>query len=468
MRPHLCLAAALVTLLAGRAASANGRYPAASMVAFDPHDATHLVVSATFGLLESHDGGKTYAWRCESALEVGGQQDLMAAVTASGATVTAKFDGVATSADGCSFYFPPELMGRNIGDLSLSPSEPHALLAFYLDSRPDGGFDSQIVRSDDDGHTWAQWGSPLATDLLPLTIDIAPSDASRVYVSARLDGNGNYASALLRSTDGGRSFVRADIPETAQHHLAYIAAVHPTNPDRLYLRVFDAAGTRVWMSDDGGITFRKVFAGSDQLYGFAVSPDGQSVAFGGPGDGVWSGSSDGTSFTRRSDVLPTCLGWGTGGLFACADQNTEAFSIGLSRDLGATFETILRFETLCGQTGCGPSTDCGERCPKNWQIVGPAVGATCGLDAGVGDAAGTDDAADTTPDQDASSDVPPPADARSEGAPPRDVVTVEVSGGGCALRPLPQRGISISAELLALVSIARLCRRRRDQFLTIT
>jgi hypothetical protein len=459
---------ALVTavLALGPAARANGRYPAASLVVFDPGDAAHLVVSATFGLLESRDGGKTFAWRCESALGVGGQQDLMTAITASGATVTAKFDGMATSRDGCSIDFPPELMGRNIGDLSLSANEPHALLAFYLDSRPDGGFDSQIVRSEDDGRTWAQWGSPLATDLLPLTIDIAPSDASRVYLSARLDMKGDFASVLLRSTDGGRSFVRADIPETAQHHLAYIAAVDPTRADRVYVRVFDAIGTRLWMSDDGGVTFRKMFTGSDQLYGFAVSPDGQNVAFGGPGDGIWVGSSDGTNLARRSDILPTCLGWGSGGLFACADQKTEPFSIGLSHDLGVTFETVLRFETLCGQTACASETICGQKCPGDWQIVGPAVGATCGVDAGLPDAA---DASDTSPVRDASLDVAAPVDAGSAGAPPREGAGVEASGGGCALRPLPQRGNSSPEELLLfLLSILGLRRRRRDQFLTIT
>ena len=161
----MILATAVLAL--GPAARANGRYPAANLVVFDPNDARHLVVSVTFGLLESYDGGKNFAWRCESALGVGGQQDLMVAITASGATVTAKFDGMATSTDGCSFFFPPELMGRNVGDLSLRRSEPHGLLAFYLDSLPQGGFDSQIVRSDDDGRSWAQLGPPLATELLP-------------------------------------------------------------------------------------------------------------------------------------------------------------------------------------------------------------------------------------------------------------------------------------------------------------
>jgi hypothetical protein len=197
-----------------------------------------------------------------------------------------------------------------------------------------------------------------------------------------------------------------------------------------------------------------------------VSPGGDAVAFGGPGDGLWAGPPDGTNFTRRSDIQPTCLGFSADGLFACADQNTAPFSIGFSRDLGATFENVLRFESLCGQTACGPDTDCGKTCPGDWQIVGPAVGATCGVDAGVPDAASVSDA---RPTEDTSFDAPRPmVDARSEAAPPQGSVAVDASGGGCTLRPLPRRGNSVPVELVILLSVAGRCRRRRDQFLTIT
>ena len=103
----------------------------------------------------------------------------MVAITADGSTVSTRVDGIVRSKDGCSFAAPPELAGRNMNDLALRPSAPHGLFAFYVDSRIDGGFDSQIVGSDDDGASWAPVGPPLAADLLPLTIDVAPSDASR-------------------------------------------------------------------------------------------------------------------------------------------------------------------------------------------------------------------------------------------------------------------------------------------------
>ena len=460
----VALAAAAAVFVVGGGARANGRYPAASLVVFDPNDANHFVMSATIGLLESRDGGTSFRWRCESVLGAPGPQDLMTAITATGATVTAKFDGVVTSSDGCSFFAPPELAGKSMGDLALRRSTPHELVAFYIDSRIDGGFDSQLVRSDDDGHTWAPLGAPLPIDLLPQTIDVAPSDASRVYVSARFGPTQSYASTLLRSKDGGVTFDSTEIPETANHHLAYIAAVHPFDPDRIYLRVYDPLGTLIWLSDDGGLTFRKVFTGTDQIYGFAVSPDGMQIALGGPGDGTWVGAADGTGFTRRADIQPNCLAWSADGLFACADQMVAPFSLGRSRDMGATFETVLRFDALCGQTGCGADTDAGLACARDWELVAPAVGTTCGTDAGTRDAPPSD----APRDHDASREASPIADA-PPGAADGPEVVVEASGGACAMAPFPgKKGTcALSFGLFGFLA-AGFRWRRRDQFLTVT
>src|SRR5262249_15350823 len=155
----------------------------------------------------------------------------------------------------------------------------------------------------------------------------------RVYVSARLDAAGDYASVLLRSNDGGETFESLSIPETQQHRRAYIAKVHPTDPNRIWVRVYDPVGTRIIVTEDGGATFRNLFNGTDQLYGFALSPDGSQMAFGGPSDGIWVGGSDGVGLARRSDVLPNCLGWTPAGLWACADEaKAPFFSLGLSNN----------------------------------------------------------------------------------------------------------------------------------------
>lgn len=431
----MALAVATALLAQGGAARANGRYPAASFIAFDPGDPGHFVVSTTFGLVESKDGGNAFRWVCESALGATGIQDLVVAITASGATVTVKFDGVVTSPDGCSFHQALELDKKNMGDLSLRRTAPHSVLAFYADSRIEGGFESHLVESTDDGQTWRPLGIALPTDVYPLTIDVAPSDASRVYLSARLSDADDYASALLRSKDGGATFERLGIPETAQHHLAYIAAVHPFDPDRIYVRVYDPVGTTIWLSDDAGATFRKVFTGNDQIYGFALSPDGAEMALGGPGDGIWVGRADGTNLARQSDILPFCLGWSQRGLYACADQRLAPFSVGRSVDRGVTFDTLLRFDALCGDTGCAADTQSGRECPTNWEVVAQSLQTNCSTDAGRG--------------------AGPPG--------------LETTGGACTFAPRERRVCKKNwlGGLLFLAMSGLWIRRRRDQVVTI-
>ena len=139
----------------------------------------------------------------------------MFAITATSETVIATFTGIETSADGCTYQKAPDLDQKIVPDLSLSRSSPHHLLAFHMASVSDGTFESHVVSSDDDGHTWTALGAPLPTDLLPLTIDIAPSDPTRVYLSGRLGKSDQYASALLNSYDGGRTFESAVVPGRA-------------------------------------------------------------------------------------------------------------------------------------------------------------------------------------------------------------------------------------------------------------
>jgi hypothetical protein len=45
-------------------------------------------------------------------------------------------------------------------------------MAFHEVGATEGKYDSQVVRSLDDGQTWSNVGVPLPSDVRPLTIDI--------------------------------------------------------------------------------------------------------------------------------------------------------------------------------------------------------------------------------------------------------------------------------------------------------
>jgi hypothetical protein len=80
---------ALLAAMAPISASANGRFPSASQLALDPKDPSHLVLAATFGILESSDAGKTWGWICEGVVGYSSTEDPAIAVTANGTVYVA-------------------------------------------------------------------------------------------------------------------------------------------------------------------------------------------------------------------------------------------------------------------------------------------------------------------------------------------------------------------------------------------
>lgn len=430
------LVASLVFLVSASDALANGRYPTAGLVAFDPNDARHFAVRTTFGLLVTTDRGRSFESVCESALALGVEEDPMLAFTGSGPLVVATFGGMLRSADGCSFEHVPELDGKIVLDLARSASAPDSLVAFSILGRGGGLYDSNLLRSDDAGISFHEF-PPFPEELRLTTVDVAAREPSRVFVTARRGVDEGYDSVLLVSDDGGETFRAAPIPETQDQRLAYIAAVHPNDPDRLALRVDDLERTTLYETLDAGDTFERRFVANGRLTAFAYAPDGTEMLFGGLGEGLVGGPSDGTVFERRSDVGATCLGWNADGVIACADAQNAGFSLGRSTDGGRTFERLLVFSELCGTSRCAETSDVGALCPHDWQAVAPTLGATCNVDAGAA-GAGT---------------------SRDGGTPPEKTRARPTGRGGCSITT-GTRG-SIWMGLGGAAVAALLVRKRR-------
>lgn len=423
-RSARALAAAGVLVLAAGEARANGRFPAANQLVIDPADPNHLVVGVTFGLLESRDGGASFSWACERVLNVADGEDPIIVVSDAGTTVLGTFAGVVVSQDGCTYERVPELADEIVPDLVTSPTVPGRIWGYRTEGLPEGRFDSELIRSDDGGLTWERVAA-LPDTLLPLTIDVAGSP-ERLYLTARLGRTADYESVLLRSDDEGATFETFPIPGTVGQRLAFIGAVDPTDPDRVYVRI-DDAGTVVVASSDGGETFETLFTGTGRLLGLALSPDGETLALGGPSDGVWVGDARGADFERRSDLAPTCLRFGEDALFACTDWADEGFSVAKSMDNGHRFEPLLDFESLCGPTACPAGTPAGDQCGADWNLVAPQLGATCGVTATGGTGGQPNGAAGSSPSEPA-----------------------RRSDGGCAIASLPGASGHVVAGLLVL------------------
>jgi hypothetical protein len=194
------------------------------------------------------------------------------------------------------------------------------------------------------------------------------------------------------------------------------------------------------------------------MFGFALSPDGKRLAYGGPFDGLFVGPAAGP-FTKVSDLGVRCLKWGERGLYACGSQPPDPFTLGLSPNADGVFEPLYDARTTCPMTCEAGSFQ--AACAMPWSAIGPAIGApsTCDVpwsDAGSPDACAAGGASGTggfSGHPDASS--PPDGGGGIPAAAPRTEAR-----GGCACELAMPRKLGLEAAL-ALLSMSFIAFRRR-------
>jgi MYXO-CTERM domain-containing protein len=255
-----------------------------------------------------------------------------------------------------------------VKDLVVTKSAPHTVFAITSTFGPaagaDGGagYTQQIFTSTDDGGHWSAIGT-IDPSAIVTTLDVAPSDPQRFYVSAfRGDGSARTAS-LFVSTNGGGAWTEYPTPFDAAHESAtYIAAVDPTNADRVYVR--SEGASRLLVTVDGGKTFQVPLSLNDEMAGFALSQDGSTVYAGGPNVGLYSAAAADLKFTPVLQQLPDggthaihvqCLAMHGADLWACSDE-PSGFVAGVSQDGGKTFTAKLHLTTILGPLSCPAST----------------------------------------------------------------------------------------------------------------
>lgn len=376
---------AVTLLVSATAARANGRYPAANQLVEDPSDPSHIVVRATYGILETIDGGASWSWICEPAVGYTGNEDPALGVTADGSLLVGFFDGLAASHDrGCTWSLAEgPLGGQYVTDLAVDRADPsHAVLVTSTGKPGDGGaptYEGLVAETLDDGATWHTLGAGLPSEFLALTIETAKSDPDRVYVSGKLFPS--QAGAIERSDDRGATFTELALDLNGGTG-AYIAAVDPDDRDTVYLRVQNPAGDELRVSKDGAVTWTTIYttapyANVGGLLGFALSPDGAAVAIGGPNEGILVAPTSSYAFAKQSDVYTQCLTWTGAGLYACGIDGKDGFSVGLSHDEGKTFTPLEHLGGAC-PLACPPSSPVAQRCTLEALDQIAAVPAACG------------------------------------------------------------------------------------------
>ncbi len=444
-------------------AFANGRFPTANQLVVDPVEPAHLMVRATFGLLQTFDAGASWTWVCEEAISQRTLVDPEAVIMGDGGVLLGLVDGIALGdKTGCAWSRATSgVDGHAVNDLIRHPdllSRAYATLILPLD----GLYAGQVVMTDDAGRTWAPVGEVLM-DTYPVTIEIARSRPERLYLGANDSSIANGSIGV--SDDGGRTFVLRAPP--AGSDSIYVSAVDPGNADRLYVRSYYPE-SNLYVSDDAGLSYTLIYRSTSALTGFALSPDGARVAVGDQTSVVIlsrqatdAGSAYGVEQSYPMNV--TCLGWTARGLYACATEASDGFSLGLSTDGAKSFAPLLRFADLRPVT-C-PRETSGARCTQSDCALATLFRSSCEGDVAppdegtpvvaTGGAAGAPaDAASPAPSPEPRGAAPDASDA--------PVASVRPAARSCDC-DLMASGTATRDALyaLAICAIARLRARRR-------
>lgn len=454
----LVLALGFAVLSAPAAASANGRFPAANRIVLSPSEPDLVIVRATYGVLRSLDAGASWSFLCEGALglPLSATEDPALGLTGAGALVAGLLipAGLDVSTDqGCTWScVGGALTGLAVADIAVRSEAPSSVVALTMPTTDDAGEPTgpAVFESTDNGATWAQLGLALDPNLLVSTIDVAPSDPHRLYVSATRGFGPERTASLLVSLDDGTTWTEESVPlDTTWEAFVYIGAVDPLDADRLYIRTGAPKGqsgpTRLLVSVDAGRSFQVGLTLTGQMLGFALSPDGEKIYAGGNIDGLFVGERETGSFARTQsvvrggdggpiDIHVECLATLGSELWACADE-PSGFIAGVSTDEGATFEPRLQLGNV------GAAIPCGPRAPSALACGAEAGASQCGglpfeqLCMSLGCDAGTE---------------PPLASA---------AVTAEARGG-CSSAASPGAGLLAAAGASAALALSRRRRRR--------
>ncbi len=373
------------------ASRANGRFPKAQVIATVPgSDGATVFLRTTFGILVSRAAGKSFRWVCERTLGYGGQWDPPIAVTRDGQLWVGLENGLVSTKDGCAVTAASELAGETIRDLT---TDPRGETVWAISGSP--GKPSHVWRKKESG-AWERLGGKGLEDVNVMTIEVAPSKPSRLYVSGQ--PYDTIRGRLYRSDDGGQTFTGAANELKAEGPF-FIAAVDPRDEGRVLARHLHTTGSDVLLTTDGGKTFRPTLTMASAMFGFAKSPDGKTL-WAGSGlaeHGILRSTDRGEHWEKVASHGVLCLHAPAAPkdvLLACENPLAlGASAVARSADRGATWTSLGTFGDVLGPVACGGAAAsaapdggaalCGDAA---WDEIRSFVMPRADADAGAGDA----------------------------------------------------------------------------------
>ncbi len=322
-------------------------------------DGMTLFLRATFGILVSKDGGKTWRWICERSLGYEGTWDPPIAVTKDGRLWVGLEGGLVSTKDGCEVEATPELDGETVKDLT---TDPKGETLWAITGAPTK---KSWVWRREDGKKFEKRSGMDDTNFM--TIEVAPTRPQRVYVSGQ--PYGTIRGQLFRSDDGGLTLTGAKNDQIPDGPF-FIAGIDPKDPNRVLLRHLHAQGSEVLLTKDGGKTFTNVLSLKSAMYGFAKSDNGTTYWAGSglPEHGIYRSIDRGEHFERVANKGVLCLQTAGGGrLYICENALTPGAPIvAVSTDEGKTITSLSRFSDVEGPVACVDPDARASLCASSW------------------------------------------------------------------------------------------------------
>jgi hypothetical protein len=353
----ISLMAGVALLASPGAARADGAFPD-SLGIIAPADRPHDILLATnFGLVSSIDDGQTWTWSCEQDKNAYGAQYQMSAPP---------LDRIFTRAGGALAFSDDRACGWSVAggavasatitDAFLDPTNSNRVLAVAM-TNDDAGIGYRVYESSDAGATFATLRYTAASGDIVTGVEIARAAPATIYLTL-LSGS-PAVPKLGKSTDGGATWQLRDLTAALGSGVRSFSliAVDPVNAARIYLRVADANGERLAITDDGGATATSpVMLPAGVMSAFVRTPSGAMLLTGKVGLGsVMYRSTDGAATFQMLPVPPTLRSMTARGslIYGAADTQVETNgALFVSSDQGQSWQPLLRFDAIQAIDSC--------------------------------------------------------------------------------------------------------------------
>jgi photosystem II stability/assembly factor-like uncharacterized protein len=248
-------------------------------IALAPGRSRTIYAGGYGSVFKSSDGGR--AWQVEQGL--GSEPvDTLVVDPRDGHTLYAAeswYGGLYKSADAGAHWsrIQTPFPSKGVRSIAIDPQNPRTIYVSDCGGACNGG---TVQRTDDGGVTWRPT-TPIAWAVRSLAVD--PRHPSTIYA-------GTNRGDIMRSSDGGRSWLRVVVPPDhplSRHYAIVAIAIDPRNPDNVYAA---RAAEGIVKSSDGGRTWHRANAGltDGHLAALAIDPHDPRILYvsTGPGSGA--------------------------------------------------------------------------------------------------------------------------------------------------------------------------------------